>query len=219
MNGKRIVIAVASAAFIGSAAYVLGEREVLPVPADLLIPIILVSAAVVLVAVLVRPSSTRAALSLTITDGWRDLARELRRSRRHAHPFALARLEPASAAGDATTARGQSAVAVRRAALTLASQVRAIDRVWTDSESVYLLLPESDRAAAERLISRARQIDPEIRMLSSDRIAVFPDDGVTVGALLDALDAFNPLDVPRSVGEAVATVRERARRLAPKETR
>lgn len=211
MSGTRTILAVASAAFIGSAAYVLGEREVLPVPADLLVPITLVSAAVMLVAVIVRPPSTRAALSLTTTDGWRDLARELRRSRRHAHPFALARLGPAGAAGQATTSREQRAVAVRRAALTLASHVREIDRVWADSESVFLLLPESDRAAAERLITRARQMVPEIRRLSADRIAVFPEDGVTTGALLDALDALNPfapVGVPPRVSEAAA-VRER----------
>jgi hypothetical protein len=67
----------------------------------------------------------------------------------------------------------------------LERQLRATDRWWQQGDSVYLLLPECDRKHAEGLALRLLEdLDDEPREAS---LASFPVDGLTTGALWDAL--------------------------------
>jgi hypothetical protein len=67
-----------------------------------------------------------------------------------------------------------------------------VDRVWPGGTSLYLLLPECDRAMGEAMLARIRE--PLTKLLSEEDLlaissVLFPDDGFTSGALFDALDA------------------------------
>jgi hypothetical protein len=73
----------------------------------------------------------------------------------------------------------------------VSSLVRFVDRVWTDGTSVYVLLPECGRDVCEAMLARIRE--PLAQLLSEKEHAavssvVFPDDGVTAGALFNALN-------------------------------
>lgn len=124
--------------------------------------------------------------------GWEDLHRELARARRHERPLAIVRL-PGAAGSDA---------AARAAAI--APFLRRIDRVWSEHGDVNVLLPEADRAAADRLIGRLRARQPETVGVAAS-IASFPADGLTSGALLASLYG-TPLPtvaVPVGIGRPV----------------
>jgi hypothetical protein len=110
--------------------------------------------------------------------GWSELARELDRSRRFSRSFSLIQI------GLDDHGDGE---AVRRRVERLSRSVRSIDYSWTSESALYVLLPETDGAAAMMLGTRIRETSPE---LMPERIAMvtFPEDGITVGALLEALD-------------------------------
>jgi hypothetical protein len=125
-------------------------------------------------------------------DPWEDLRRELNRSRRYERRFVVIRIDYVA------NGRGlqEGDLSVRRAR-ELSAFLRNVDRVWTAEETVYLLLPESDRSMGEAFIARVRRDAPEL--LPEDRVglAVFPDDGWTSGALLAALEG-RPLVAPQA---------------------
>ncbi len=106
--------------------------------------------------------------------GWADVHREIARSRRHERSMAIIRL-PGEAGSDASA----------RAA-SIAPFLRRIDRTWADQGEVNVLLPETDREAAELLIERLRARQPDAIGVGP-AIATFPTDGLTSGALLAAL--------------------------------
>jgi len=112
-----------------------------------------------------------------------DFRLEFERSRRYGHSFLLVRF----ACGLADEGRFERSDKVASAVRSL---VRTVDLVWAEGRNVYLLLPECDREMGEATLER---IHEPLADLSSDeqRIettwAVFPDDGLTSGALLDAL--------------------------------
>jgi len=113
-----------------------------------------------------------------------ELQIELSRSRRYGHPFVLVRIPCGHAAGGGSNGR----VEVAR---TVSSLLRRVDRVWPGETSLYLLLPECDRAMGEAMLARIRE--PLTDLLSEDDLlaissVLFPDDGFTSGALFDALD-------------------------------
>ena len=68
----------------------------------------------------------------------------------------------------------------------LGLHLRLVDRTWVDDGSIYVLLPESPRAAANALIGRIRAEAPG-QLPERVRIATFPDNGLTSGALIAAL--------------------------------
>jgi hypothetical protein len=114
-----------------------------------------------------------------------ELQVELSRSRRFGHPFVLVRI-PCGQGGDAGS-NGREEVAH-----TLSSLLRRVDRVWPGGTSLYVLLPECDRAMGEAMLARIRE--PLAKLLSEEELlaissVLFPDDGFTSGALFDALDA------------------------------
>lgn len=115
-----------------------------------------------------------ASLASSGASGWEDLHRELARARRHERPLAIVRLP----------GKGGTDAAAR--ATAIAPFLRRIDRVWSEHGDVNVLLPETDRAAAERLVERLRAGQPETFGTEAS-IASFPADGLTSGALLSTL--------------------------------
>lgn len=101
------------------------------------------------------------------------LGRELERGRRFGRSFALVRLEVPSS-------RDRYALWQR-----LSTEVRRIDTVCMYGGAVFAVLPEANRLAASAMIGRVLLSDSDV--VSSWSLVVYPDDGMTAGALLDAL--------------------------------
>jgi hypothetical protein len=102
------------------------------------------------------------------------LGEELDRARRFGHPFSVARLVPdgqaeAPSPGD------------------LADAVRSVDLVCADPVATYVLLPETDRAGAERFLDRLGRDAPALVRRERTRVVSFPEDELTGAALLDRL--------------------------------
>ncbi len=115
------------------------------------------------------------------------LRNELDRARRHRRTFALARLRPIGGSAAAGAMAGASGGIAAETLRLIGASLRITDRAWLDDDDVVLLLPEADRATADALADRLRQAAPD-RFTADVAIAVFPDDGLTSGALLEALD-------------------------------
>ena len=97
-----------------------------------------------------RLADHRAAPSATVTTsqaGWEDFHRELARARRHSDRGD----RPAAGTAEDAPARASAIVPF----------VRRIDRVWAEHGDVTLVLPETDRPAAELLVDRIRARRPE----------------------------------------------------------
>jgi hypothetical protein len=128
--------------------------------------------------------------------GWAEFRRELRRSRRGSRPMTIVRLP-----GPSSPTAAEEEVAGGKAR-RLHEHLRLVDRTWVDDGSVYILLPESSRTAADSLLSRLRHSEPEI--VSEDvRLATFPDDGLTSGALISAVHGATLSEVPTPIRTAV----------------
>jgi hypothetical protein len=114
---------------------------------------------------------------LSSEGGWNELRRELDRSRRFGHEFVLMRMERIhrNGEGDVDLAR------------KLRARLRSIDTVWGVRRKAFVLLPESDRDAAIGLLARLQRESPGL-LPDKVRLAAFPADGLTGGALLELLD-------------------------------
>jgi hypothetical protein len=113
-----------------------------------------------------------------------ELEAELWRSRRYGRAFALVRIPCVATQSEGSNGIVELAYAVR-------SLIRFVDKAWTDGTSVYVLLPESDRAICQAMLTRIRE--PLAELLSEEdqaaiTFAVFPDDGLTTRALFGALN-------------------------------
>jgi hypothetical protein len=100
-------------------------------------------------------------------------ATELARSRRYGRPLALIGIVSSTGARPAAKA----AAALRRF-------VRATDIVWTSGSCIYVLLPESDDAAAEVVVERLQDASSRELARAVVNVAVFPADALTGTALL-----------------------------------
>ena len=109
------------------------------------------------------------------------LVLELERGRRHEHPFGLVRI-PAGEPGSP---------ACREAAAAVREHLRTIDIAVAEGDSLYLVLPGADRAAAEGCVDRIAAAT-DLFDERDVRTASFPDDGITPGALLSVLDGAAP---------------------------
>jgi hypothetical protein len=117
--------------------------------------------------------------------GWRELSRELDRSRRFGRSFSLLRV-PRLVAG-------------RNGGLDLAralpDRLRSLDTVWAHRRQLFVLLPEADRDGTLALLTRLRRDVPEL-IAADVRMAAFPADGLTGGALLELLDRRRSEEAP-----------------------
>lgn len=120
---------------------------------------------------------------------WRELSRELDRSRRHKCVFVLARLQPAAAGTSDSSASPMAGMLPRPNRLgRLAGYLRSSDRTWQDADGqIYILLPETSRNVGLALLTRINSTAPELVSLDGFSMVTFPDDGPTSGALLAAL--------------------------------
>jgi hypothetical protein len=114
-----------------------------------------------------------------------ELQLELDRSRRFGHHFALVCISSCREIEDRWAS-------IRELAYGVSSLLRRVDRVWIDGAGVYVLVPECDRTMVEALLDRlgerlSRLLGEDNRSQVSS--AVFPEDGLTSGALLNALSA------------------------------
>ena len=110
---------------------------------------------------------------------WDELRRELDRSRRFERRFVLMRIP----AGDALDPSGRTS-APKGVLGLLPVVLRSIDQAWTIEGNVMAVLPESTRDSAMALITRLRSTVPDPSVLDGIEIAEFPEDGVTIGALV-----------------------------------
>ena len=112
--------------------------------------------------------------------GFSDLTDELERSRRHERPMGLVRIARQS---------GQQRQGLAPLDPSLvAGTARCVDRVWADRRYVYLLLPECGRDAVRGAVARvASRLRDELPP-GAIRAAIYPEDGLTLGALLQRLD-------------------------------
>lgn len=121
------------------------------------------------------------------------LWRELSRSRRHEHPFAVVRLTRRTSEKDNKNADEVDPVDHFE---TVSERARRTDEIWLKESDLYVLLPVTSHKKASLALQRMRAQAPALHQLSA-RIAAFPDDALTLGALLIKLRA--PASV---VGEA-----------------
>jgi hypothetical protein len=138
--------------------------------------------------------------------GWTEFRRELRRSRRGGRPLTLLRIAGEELPTNGPDGAGDLATRSRRLALHL----RLVDRTWVDDGSIYVLLPESPRSAADILVSRIR-VDSPGQLPEFVRVASFPEDGLTSGAIIAAVNggAVDAVPIPirptlGDVGEVAA---------------
>ena len=115
-----------------------------------------------------------------------ELQLELDRGRRYGHHFGLVRIS--------CPRRVDRQSFARELAHSLAVLLRRVDRVWIDNGAVYMLLPECDRTKVEAMLDRI--YEPLHALLGegvTDLItsAVFPEDGLTSGALAATLEKGN----------------------------
>jgi len=132
-----------------------------------------------------------------------EVRREMDRARRHERPLAIARLGFAKSVDGLSSARhmlGELNSASGR------SPWRSTDRFWRDGRNLYLLMPETTAASARAMVGRALHVESET--VVDARVASFPEDGVTVGALFQTLGSSPPAadDVlPQAAGQVVAS--------------
>lgn len=142
-----------------------------------------------------------------------DLRLEMDRARRHERPFAIVRihLETNESAPEVTTALIAALRSnQRRPAL------RSVDSWWRSANDVFLLLPETSADAARVALRRVG--GDEAVLTGHWQVAAFPENGITVGALFEALGARPPggedlpadLPGPSSTPEAEAGRPERS---------
>lgn len=115
-----------------------------------------------------------------VESAWMEFRRELRRARRHERPLTLIRIPP-PARDD-----GSEPIDLAPVSRHIDARLRLIDRAWLDDGSIYVMLPESGRPAAATVVDRLAAVAPA-GSLAGVRIASFPDDGLTSGAIIAAV--------------------------------
>jgi hypothetical protein len=151
------------------------------------------------IVLLTAPAESSAPAMTSAESGWAEFRREMRRARRGVKALTILRVPYTDRSlDDASLAARSEAVG---------SHLRLVDRTWVDDGSIYVLLPESPRQAAESLLTRVRSAAPEL--LPADvRVATFPDDGLTSGAIIAAVHGAALEEVPIPIRASVAEAGE-----------
>jgi hypothetical protein len=117
-----------------------------------------------------------------------ELRREMDRARRHERPFAVVRIRLGSGGTDGQST--ETLVTALRAGDEARSALRSIDRWWRSANDLFLLLPETSADAARVAL---RRVGGDQAVLTGMwQVAAFPEDGITTGALFEALGARPP---------------------------
>lgn len=82
------------------------------------------------------------------------------------------------------------------------ASLRETDVHWVDDGQLYVLLPAAEHATAGRFVERLVAQYPDVLAKDSARRVTFPEDGLTLAALLAGLERTPPVAAPRL---AVAT--------------
>jgi hypothetical protein len=161
--------------------------------------IALLGVGALLVLFLTKPVRTIAPSSTSDETGWIEFRRELRRARRGGQPLTLLRITGHELPNDGPDGRSELGTRARRLGLHL----RLVDRTWVDDAGIYVLLPETTRAAAEATISRIRATSPG-QLPGHVRVATFPESGLTSGALIAAVNDGEVDSVPTPIRPTTA---------------
>jgi 4-amino-4-deoxy-L-arabinose transferase-like glycosyltransferase len=150
---------------------------------------------IALVIVLITaPPETMAPPVTDAEAGWAEFRREMRRSRRGVKALTILRIPMADPSTDESMLAAWSE--------SVAAQLRLVDRTWVDDGSVYVLLPESSRPAADALLARVRSSAP-VLLPPEVRVATFPDDGLTSGAIIAAVHGAALEEIPIPIRTAL----------------
>lgn len=149
-----------------------------PPIAPLLLAAALLAPAAVLLGGLAALRGTRSLSTVPRTapqpsDPWLAVEQELERSRRHRRSFALVRISGPREDVQPVTA----------------GRLRRIDRIWWSGGHLFFLLPECGHRAADAFVAHLLGMHPHLGGTARVDVAAFPEDALTSGALLAALDA------------------------------
>ena len=118
--------------------------------------------------------------------GWHAFEHELSRARRYERPMALIR-GPLPSPSEATAQLDVMA--------DINKSLRSVDTAWIDGGALWILATEADRTMAEQLVDRI--VASTWLAREEVRIASFPDDALTAGALISLLaDDERPVQLP-----------------------
>ena len=141
---------------------------------------------------LVRPDARDATTGLVLQaeTGWTYLRTELARSRRHDRRFAVVGIPDDVWSPPGATGAEKAELALQVAA-NVQDLIRRPDRAWMDNSRLHLLLTDCDRQEGLAFLARARAAMPQVFADERVKLVVFPDDGITSGALIAGLDGTN----------------------------
>ena len=174
-SAPRLAIGI-GLVFVG---YSLGskETEASPIAAIIVAVVIVTVGAITLVDTNSRRQRTsRTAIDRSVAD---EVGREVARARRTERPVALARYSLL------TTSLADRIVSDKQLRV-IQGALRTQDRAWLDCLDLFILMPESDRASAGAALSRLQAVFAPLKDVEP-RLAIFPEDGSTVGGLMSAL--------------------------------
>jgi hypothetical protein len=118
-----------------------------------------------------------------VQGGWAALQTELARSRRHDRRFAIVGI-PADLWWPPSVGSEDSGPLGFHVAEAVQALVRRPDRAWVDGPMVHVLLTDCDRRQALAFLRRAGLAMPQLFPDDRVHLVVFPDDGITLGALV-----------------------------------
>ncbi len=124
--------------------------------------------------------------------GWVEFHRELARARRFDRPFAIVCF---------SVGRSPDQGILMGLRNEIAAISRRIDRLWIDEDHILLLLPEATEAAARTALSRIH-IRVPAAVAFAPGLAMYPEHGITSGALISAVYGNGQADVPTPIAAA-----------------
>jgi hypothetical protein len=151
-----------------------------------------VGSVVVVPALRAAPAGIKGAAIDDAGAGWVEFHRELARARRFDRPFAIVRFSVGRSPdqGVLVGLRNEIAVISRR-----------IDRAWIDEDHILLLLPEATEAAAKAALSRIH-VRVAAAVAFEPGLALYPEHGITSGALIAAVYGNGYAEVPTPIAAA-----------------